>query len=212
MQGTRRMVTEQGGIFTSYSCDNIKRKMQLVEILANTHENVDEYFKMKDKPSQQLPEFHSCVGPIYFNGKFFRNFDELILLMIFFIFVIGIPDRYVIQPSEADQESQNNILKRFHSDLLEAFQNETVLTQLAILLRVKGILSQETQNSIDCNKKSKAAASVLVAALEKKVDDCPEIFDIILAEMKHIEKLRGLVMMMKGEEAVSEDTAETSGE
>ena len=55
--------TKVGGRWTSSMCENIKKKIELGEVLALTHKDVME--KSEDK---QPPQYHSCVGPIYLRG------------------------------------------------------------------------------------------------------------------------------------------------
>ena len=55
--------TQVGGWFTSSLCKNIKEKIELGEVLSKTHKDVAE-----KSNNQQLPQYRSCVGPIYLKG------------------------------------------------------------------------------------------------------------------------------------------------
>ena len=60
--------TQAGGWFTSSLCKNIKEKIELGEVLALTHKDVAE-----KSNNQQLPQYRSCVGPIYLKGLYRSN-------------------------------------------------------------------------------------------------------------------------------------------
>ena len=55
--------TEKGGRWTSSLCENLKKQIELGEVLTITHEEV-----MKKSEDRQPPYHLSCIGPIYLKG------------------------------------------------------------------------------------------------------------------------------------------------
>ena len=114
------------------------------------------------------------------------------------------PERYIVSKPDSNTEESQNILKQFHQDLFESLKsNETVLTSLATVLSIDGIIGKKLEDEIHRKKGRKEAATLLLDALENEVDQCPDILANVFDKMEHFEVLRGWVARMKQE--ASED-------
>ena len=103
-----------------------------------------------------------------------------------------------VDSTSTDKEDQN-ILKKFQSDLAEAIMgNDTNLTSLATLVVVNRVIDTGLGEEIK-RKGGKKGTYELLNALESKVDQQPKLLPKVFRAMEGVPMLQGYVDIMKGQ-------------